>query len=210
MVQPKNQPTVQDDALSALADGQALPHEVAAACQAWRDDAQARRRWHTYHLIGDALRSQELASAPERDQAFMAALRERLADEPVVLAPAAVAPVAPARARRRLGWQGPAAVAAGFMAVAGVLTVARLPGGNPAGDAAPLAAAPQNAPVVRVGTVPLAAVPAPAVAPQASAVVVIRDPRLDRYLAAHRGLAHGLAAPQGALQQVEVLQPAAK
>jgi len=92
MVQAKNKPATEDDTLSALADGQALPHEVAAACQAWRDDERQRERWHAYHLIGDSLRSQELASAPQRDEAFLAALRQRLAAEPVVLAPAAVAP----------------------------------------------------------------------------------------------------------------------
>ncbi|EHR72902.1 negative regulator of sigma E activity [Burkholderiales bacterium JOSHI_001] len=209
MVQAKNKPATEDDTLSALADGQALPHEVAAACQAWRDDERQRERWHAYHLIGDSLRSQELASAPQRDEAFLAALRQRLAAEPVVLAPAAAAPAA-TPARRRMGWQAPAAVAAGFVAVAGVLTVARMPGGvNPGGDAKQLAIT-QPMPVVRVGTAPAPVAAAPVAAPQASTMMVIRDPRLDRYLAVHRGLANGLAAPGTGVQQVEVLQPLPK
>jgi sigma-E factor negative regulatory protein RseA len=209
MVQAKNKPATEDDTLSALVDGQALPHEVAAACQSWREDERLRERWHAYHLIGDTLRSQELASAPQRDEAFLAALRQRLAAEPVVLAPAAVV-AAPAPARRRMGWQAPAAVAAGFVAVAGVLTVARLPGNlNPAGDTKQMALS-QPAPVVRVGTAPAPVAHARVAPSQASAVMVIRDPRLDRYLAAHRGLTNGLTAPATGVQQVEVLQPLSK
>lgn len=209
MVQPMNKPATEDDTLSALVDGQALPHEVATACQAWREDERLRERWHAYHLIGDTLRSQELASAPQRDEAFLSALRQRLAAEPVVLAPAAVA-AAPAPARRRMGWQAPAAVAAGFVAVAGVLTVARLPGSlNPAGDARQIAVS-QPVPVVRVGTAPAPTAIARAVPSQAPTVMVIRDPRLDRYLAAHRGQANGLTAPATGVQQVEVLQPLSK
>src|SRR5689334_13843162 len=68
--------------LSALADGDAT-----RAFQAWRDDPDARAAWHSYQLIGDVLRSEDLACEPEADQAFLVALRARLADEPVVLAP---------------------------------------------------------------------------------------------------------------------------
>ncbi|HZF79889.1 MAG TPA: sigma-E factor negative regulatory protein, partial [Rubrivivax sp.] len=44
--------------LSALVDGD--PQSVEAACDLWRDDPQARRAWHTYHLIGDVMRSEDL------------------------------------------------------------------------------------------------------------------------------------------------------
>jgi hypothetical protein len=72
-----------------------------AGLQAWRDDARARETWHAYHLIGDVLRSEELAHAPARDEAFLAGLRQRLAAEPAILAPAPVRPAAkPARARQ--------------------------------------------------------------------------------------------------------------
>ena len=68
--------------LSALADGEA--DAAQAGCALWRDDAEARATWHTYHLIGDVLRSDDLAAQPARDAAFLAALRERLAAEPTV------------------------------------------------------------------------------------------------------------------------------
>jgi len=108
--------------LSALADGDATDGEAARAFQAWRDDAGARAAWHSYQLIGDVLRSEDLASEPRADEAFLVALRARLADEPVVLAPqpraeeaAVAAPAvanAGAAARSRARWQGPVAMAA--------------------------------------------------------------------------------------------------
>ena len=75
--------------LSALADGEVDAAAAASLAAAWRDDAMLRRRWHAYHLIGDALRSEELA-AGAGDAAFLRRLRERLDREPVVLAPVAI------------------------------------------------------------------------------------------------------------------------
>jgi sigma-E factor negative regulatory protein RseA len=168
--------------LSALADGD--PAVLPQACQLWRDDAQARRTWHTYHLIGDVMRSDELARPVAGDAAFLAALRERLAREPVVLAPSA-----PVMASRRGAWRWPTALAAGFVAVAGLLVVSRL--SEPALQA--------DAPVVAIGT------PAPATIIDASdralsprPLVIegrmLRDARLDSYLRAHREALGGIAA----------------
>ena len=117
--------------LSALADGEATASEVTEACANWCDDDGARQVWASYQLIGDVLRSEELASTAQHDH-FLSKLRQRLADEPVVLAPQAAAqvaaaaqpsaaPMTPARSRR---WSGPLAVAASFVAIlAGVLTL---------------------------------------------------------------------------------------
>lgn len=185
--------------LSALADGEAS--SLAQACQAWRDDARARETWHAYHLIGDVLRSEELAHAPARDEAFLAGLRQRLAAEPAVLAPAPLRAAAAARARQP--WLVPAAVAAGFVVVAGVLVVTRT--GQPdAAVAAPTLAAASSPGVLRVGN----AVAVPAAAP--ASTNLIRDARLDEYLRAHQAAREGVAvaAPGGGLRQVEVLVPA--
>jgi sigma-E factor negative regulatory protein RseA len=185
--------------LSALADGEAAA--VKLGCDAWRDDEQARRTWHTYHLIGDVLRSEELASEPARDAAFVAAVRLRLADEPVVLAPAALPP-----ARRRLSWLAPAAVAAGFVVVAGVLVVARI--GAPGADSAGPVLASASAPAA-----PLALVDSTA-APVGQRLLIngkmIRDAGLDNYLRAHRDMRTGSAAalPGGAMRSVDTLVPA--
>ncbi len=160
------------ESLSALADGDAAALED--ACLRWREDPEARARWHAYHLIGDVLRSDDLASPPVRDAAFLRGLRERLAAEPVVLAPPA-----PRRGRH---WLLPgAAAAAGFVAVAGVMVVLR--NGTPAPEVPVAAAAPQPGAVVPVVATP---------------EIVIRDPKLERLLAMHRGAGGGYAAVPGA------------
>ena len=170
------------EGFSALVDGELGPDGLVRACASWRSDARSRQTWHAYHLIGDVLRSDDLASHPDRDVDFLNRLRERLADEPVVLAPPAV-PAVPAIAGRRAlrHWRAGAAVAAGFVAVAGVLVVMR----SPVPQAAPeLARAPVVSPVVPVA--------ADAGVEQAAYVTdgrVMRDARLDRYLAAHQQFA---------------------
>lgn len=130
------------EALSALADGQAQASDVSRACAAWREDADARASWQAYHLIGDVMRSDDLAQGSGSAD-FLAKFRDRLAQEPVVLAPAsaqAVAAqpvVAPAPtnvvALKRRTWAGPMAVAASFVMVVGAvvtLQMGSLFGGN--------------------------------------------------------------------------------
>ena len=78
--------------MSALADGALDPYAVARACALWRTDADARATWHAYQVIGDVLRSDELAQEAAGDAAFMQALRTRMADEPTLLAPQSLAP----------------------------------------------------------------------------------------------------------------------
>lgn len=203
-------------ALSALADGETDARGAAALAALWRDQPEARACWHRYQLIGDAMRSEELAGHGA-DAAFLARLRTRLADEPVVLAPAA--PVAPARPRstaRR--WAPPAAVAAGFLAVAGALTVMRSEA--PSTTAGQLAQAPVAAPVLAVAA-PVAASAAPPVVVAAESAVerpeqvergsgpLVRDARLDRYLAAHKQFGGSSAlAPSGFLRNATYEGPA--
>lgn len=165
----------QRQALSSLIDGDLPAGEVAGIVAGFREDDQLRADWHAYHLIGDVLRSEDLAAAPARDAGFLQALRKRLdqepsrQDTPPLMAPASVPQATPADRRRWGGWlMAPAAVAAGFVVVAGVLVV------NKSLDSPPSA-----------GSV---------IAQQAPASgVLVRDVRLDRYLAAHRNLGTGLA-----------------
>lgn len=198
--------------LSALVDGELHEAAVADACGRWRNDATSRATWHAYQLIGDVLRSEDLASDAKRDSAFLTALRDRLASEPVVLAPqpmvqAAVAASAGRFARRgRWSWAAPTAVAAGFVAVAGVLVVTRGPASLPVGAQ----------PEARLAGVPLTAgfVAASAVQPaqwaESQAPVanrqVIRDAGLDRYLDAHKHFAGSaaLGVPSGLLRSATV------
>ena len=92
------------------------------------------RDWHAWHLIGDVLRSEDLASDPRVDRRLCAAIRARLRSEAVVLAPppSAAAP-SPRAAPRRLAcgraagrWRSPSAArCAGFVLVAGTFAPRR-------------------------------------------------------------------------------------
>jgi len=203
--------------LSALVDGELEANVVVQACTAWRDDAEHRSTWHAYQLIGDVLRSDDLASEPSRDVAFLSALRGRLAAEPIVLAPQPVEPAAstkhvvPGARTRGWTWVGASAAAAGFVAVAGVLVLTRAPGVSPASQpgGAPESLA-LSAPAA-AQTTPVAVVPATnTVAAEPQALVangkLIRDARLDRYLAAHKQFAgtSALGVPSGFLRSATV------
>jgi sigma-E factor negative regulatory protein RseA len=192
--------------LSALADGDATDSEAARAFQAWRDDADARSSWHAYQLIGDVLRSDDLAAEPAADEAFLVALRARLATEPVVLAPQprveetpiplpAVAQASAATVRARGRWQGPLAMAAGFLAVIGTLNIVR-PFNH--GGAAPLASSAASGPVLA------------STAPQTPAQTQAVADQLAPYLAAHRqSTMNGpFQMPGSDLRNVSLVQPA--
>ena len=180
-------------AISALVDGE--DSQAEQACRAWRDDAGSRGDWHAYHLIGEVLRSDDVRCAPKHDALFLERLRERLASEPVVLAPA---PVLPRNSWRR-AWVAPVAVAAGFVAVAGVLVVARV--AAPDGlvqDRASLVAGANSTPAS-------SAMPGALVASGA----LIRSAELDRYLAAHKQYSSTspLAMPGGIVRNVAATAP---
>lgn len=184
------------EALSALMDGEASAAEL--ACRAWRDDPGLRSDWYAYHLIGELMRSDEVHCAPQRDARFLGQLRQRLAVEPLVMAPAATA-------QQRFGrrsWVAPAAVAAGFVAVAGVLVALRV--AAPAG---------QTAEQLAQGTGQGAASGVLAAAAAASLPGaegrLIRSAELDRYLAAHRqyGNTSALVVPGGMVRNAAAAAP---
>ena len=193
--------------LSALADGELGEAAAAQACASWRGDADTRASWHTFHLIGDVLRSEDLAAAPARDAGFLAALRLRLEAEPVVLAPRPLEYSAPrgqpvaqfangVRSPSR-SWVAASVVAAGFVAVAGVVVLTRGPAVSaPDATLAQGTAGPKNA----SASAPLTASADPQVL--VANGKLIRDVRLDRYLAAHKQFADtsALGVPSGFLR----------
>ncbi|MCA0177932.1 MAG: sigma-E factor negative regulatory protein [Proteobacteria bacterium] len=170
--------------LSALCDGETAADEARLACAHWQADAQARVDWHTWAVIGDAMRAESLCASVEHDADFVQRLRERLACEPIVLAPAPLAGGA-AATRHINRWAGAGAVAAGLAVVAGAVVMLRT---QPAGERTLMAAS--NPPVP---TQPAASAAAPA------------DPALAGYLFAHRQYAP--TAMPGGVRPV-ALQPA--
>ena len=194
-----------NELISALADGQLHGAAFVQALQACADDRRSLETWHAYHLIGDVLRSGELAAGAPADR-FLARLSARLAQEPPARlaaadapAPIVVRPAAhPAANDGAFRWKMVAGVAsvAAFAAVGwSVLGTA----GSPLAPTQPqLAAVPQ-----------LAAAPQPAASADAATLltrsepgVMIRDPKLDELLAAHRqfGGPSALQMPAGFLR----------
>jgi sigma-E factor negative regulatory protein RseA len=197
--------------LSTLVDGEASRASLEQACHDWRSSADVRRDWHAYHLIGDVMRSDELSASPQRDAAFLRALRTRLAAEPVPLSPQPLpAPTAPAVIRSSSSgrrWLMPVAAAAGFAAVGVSVLVLGGGAGGPTGWGEPIAVV-QPAP----GSSLQRTVNAPVGASAPTYVLdgqIIRDARLDAYFEAHRGAAGPMpsAVPGGALRSVEILVP---
>ena len=180
--------------MSALTDGEADAAELARGCQLWAAEVSARECWHDYHLIGDVLRSQDLASRPPHDQAFIRRLSARLDVEPAVLSPAPLLRPAPTPVRRR--WVVPAALAASVMALgtaAAVWSNLDDPVSAPmlAAGPAPTAPTPTAAPAATAQSVVAQAAPAAAETVPTGARLV-RDAQLDRYLRAHRDYAAAL------------------
>src|SRR6476619_3544170 len=193
--------------LSALADGELDPAGSTTSCAAWAGGAALRADWHAWHLIGDLLRSEDLASDPRHDRDFCAQLRSRLQAEPVVLAPA---PLLADSARghsygqpRPGRWTTAGAVAAGFVLVVGTFAVLR------SGEAPPDArVAIADAPTTTAAS-PVAAPVAEATAQPVAIVAdskIIRDAQLERYLEAHKQFAgtSALGVPSAFLRSATV------
>lgn len=205
-------------ALSALLDGDASQADRALA--AFREEPAARADWHAYQIIGEAMRSDDVDCRAHHDVAFLARVRARLSDEPVVLAPARSTGSSPKSVRLagwRTAWAAPVAVAAGFIAVAGVLVVTRVaaPGGSAPEAVSTLAGGASTAPAlgglqaVSSGSLLRSSIPGAQATPTTPAGALLRSADLDRYLAAHRqySATSSLSVPGGAARNVTVAAP---
>jgi sigma-E factor negative regulatory protein RseA len=180
--------------ISALADGQLEGEAFVRGVQAAAADAHAREAWCAYHLVGEVLRTGRTStgSAPED---FLARLQVRLAAEqrPHAAVPATIQVLREQRAAAN-DWRWK--LMAGVASLAAVAAV----GWNVWGTASGTAGQPQLAsgPAAQSGVV------------EASAAPMIRDPGLDRLLAAHRqfGGAPGLGTSSGFLRNATFEGPA--
>jgi sigma-E factor negative regulatory protein RseA len=192
---------MEQELISALADGQLQGEAFARGVEVAAGDPLALEAWHTYHLIGDVLRSGEVTMGTG-PTAFLSRLQIRLQKEQR-LATAAQASVqstpsaAPGSAQRSAAndasfrWK----LVAGFASFAAIAAI----GWTVAG---PFTGRPEQAQLAEAqrGTV-LAGT---------ERGVMIRDPRLDELLAAHRqfGGASALQTPAGFLRNATFEGPA--
>lgn len=204
----------QREQLSALADGQ-LPDEEWASALDFATTDEGRETWQVYQLVGDVLRSPELARQTHDDGAFLARLRQGLAQEPLhgvpPVAAATMPPQLPEIPQPATFVPKAAANDSVFRwkmlaGVASLATVAALAWSTWSGGQAPAGqqwatAVPSAASEVASRTAPLAAAPATVTAahspahPASHPQVMLRDPRLDELLAAHQRF-HGASALQ--------------
>jgi sigma-E factor negative regulatory protein RseA len=164
--------------ISALADGQLQGEAFAVGVQA-AAGAQGREAWCAYHLVGEVLRTGR-ASAGTPPEVFLARLQRRLqAEQPVVAAALPALRTIEVQQRAAANdWRWK--LAAGVASVAAVAAV----GWNVWGSGAIGSAQPQ-----------LAGAPAGVIAVSAenASAPMMRDPRLDQLLQAHRQLGGGTA-----------------
>jgi sigma-E factor negative regulatory protein RseA len=174
--------------LSSLIDGELDAADRARCLDRLCRDEAASTEWAAWHLVGDALRSSDVAAlhAP----GFVSDLAHRLADEPTILAP----PVRGSRVRliRRFAMPGAAAAAAvAVLAVValpmlreaepGRVEVARVQGASqPAGPMIPVVAS-----VSQAAVPPLLRRPSP-----------VDGERFDVYLSAHGQMSGPIGMPR--------------
>ncbi len=210
--------------LSALADGQLRGDALAQAVAHATETEEGQATWHAYQVVGDVLRSADLADST-RDAAFLARFRQRMVaegtpqalemqpDHPAVVAAldngldnglnTSVESVVAVQAVNRR-WK--------FLAVAASVAAVSAMGWQWMGTGLVSVPAPQLAIVQPVSAAP-APDPAAQLAQGASAAtpltevagapgVMLRDPRLDELLAAHRqfGGTSALQMPAGFLR----------
>ncbi|PIF29173.1 RseA-like anti sigma(E) protein [Acidovorax sp. 56] len=191
----------QCEQLSALMDGELEGEALAEALRlAHGEGSQAT--WELYHLVGDVLRSPELAA--HASSPLLGRLREQLAQEPaaarVPLVLQSESPVVsvhvpqPAANASVFRWKMVAGIASmAAVAAIGWNSVEALRGGG-----AQLASAPVVSPASVV-----------AVSEGAGQPVMLRDPRLDELLQAHKqfGSTSALQMPAGFLRNATFEEP---
>nr|WKF56805.1 hypothetical protein HUO10_001273 [Paraburkholderia busanensis] len=190
-VSVQSQASSRSERLSAFVDGELFGEEHLNLNTFLSElNSEDRATWSSYHLIGDALRSDDLAVSPAASSAFLSGFAARLESEPHVLAPAAM-PVA----RRLLSLRRRVVPAFAVAAAAATLTWIVVPQlqGVPGGPGAQLAAVQSHGDSLQ--RVAMASVPAATVQPVAQDANIIRDASLDQYLEAHQQFAQQPVMP---------------
>jgi sigma-E factor negative regulatory protein RseA len=221
------------EALSLLADGQASNEQALHALDLWARDPAGQERWQTWHLIGDVMRSADLAPAHAPGDVFLPQLRARLQGQSIGQAqdpspdqlhgePPTRVPYGPVRPSNagRFRAHGTEKVLLAVRSMLARWWPPRGPliaGGGVAASALLLAlgltqpwedgatSSVSSLEVAKDRQVPVAAASSASADPvwRAADGQLIRDARLDEYLRAHR--AGGPAVPGGATGRFETV-----
>ena len=217
------------ESLSALMDGDAVGIERAQALSALLDDPAAQTQWHTYHVVGDVMRSADLAPNAS-GLAFLERLQVRLAAEPGLPIPSSAVDVAspagdlaavakPATHSANAGakrWGAVSgALAFGACAMVAVVLWSGAAGTDADRFSKAASAAASSSAAVLTGSLNGASTGQPgsavntAVAASPEAQVMLRDPELDALLSAHRAMGgnSALQLPSGFLRNATFERP---
>jgi sigma-E factor negative regulatory protein RseA len=184
--------------ISALCDGALPAKELAQTMADLSAHSEGVSTWHTYHVIGDVLRSEAMAPAVQ-ELDFLERLEKRLAQEPMRVVEPVPLSHAPETTRDssnasvyRWKWLAGVSFALLLSTVAAGLWKQDL---NSAGQLA----AKGNSLVAS----------APDIPSQGDGLVMIRDPELDALMAAHRQLGghSALQGPAGFLRNATLERP---
>lgn len=213
-----NQTMTVREQVSALADGHLQGEAFAQAIDAVCNEGDSRAAWQAYHMVGDVLRSGSHAPCSDTS-AFLARFQQRLAAEPVavapVLTPVAVAAAVPAQRRVEAAnepvfrWK----LVAGAASLVAVVAVSWTLVGNGAAipqTGAQIASTQQQQPAVNSvlavaatnGQQPAGATltPTRVIVGNGAPQVMLRDPRLDQLLEAHQQAGGASQMPSGFLR----------
>ncbi len=169
----------QGEALSSLIDGELPAADAGSLLTLLCSDKDLRGEWAAFHVVGDALRSTEVASA--HCSAFCARVANAIAGEPTVLAPRRL-PRASSSLRR---YFAPSLAVAASVAAIGFVAVPLMRETSPTTPVQQAASPP--APV---------ALSAAETTTRRAAATVANARAMQAYLAAHRELATGAALPR--------------
>ncbi|MEC5405311.1 RseA family anti-sigma factor [Paraburkholderia sp. MPAMCS5] len=190
-VSMQSQASSRGERLSAFVDGELFGEEHLNLDKFLSElDGEDRAAWSSYHLIGDALRSDDLAVSSTASSAFLSGFAARFESEPHLLAPAAM-PVA----QRLLALRRRVVPAFAVAAAAATLTwivVPQLQGVPSGSGVAQVASVPSHGDTMKVA---MASVPSANVMPAAQDANIIRDASLDQYLEAHQQFAQQPVMP---------------
>jgi len=180
-VSMQSQVSSRGERLSAVVDGEVFGEEHLNLDKFLSElDGDDRAAWSSYHLIGDALRSDDLAVSPAASSAFLSGFAARFDNEPHVLAPAAM-PVA----RRLLALRRRVVPAFAVAAAAATLTWIVVPQLQGVPGASQIASVQSHGDSLQR----VAMAPAAALQPVSQDANIIRDASLDQYLEAHQQFA---------------------
>ena len=199
------QDSKQREVISAMVDGHASDADLDRAMEMLACGSVGRQTWHAYHVVGDVMRG-GVSNDVRHDAAFLVrlqgALQQEAANAPVpttalagvsIVAPTPVLTSRPSANEERFSWRWVAGVAVMAVAVTAAWQTVSEP--QQRGSAPMLAQKPAAEAAPRAGAASTA-MAAQAVVGQP---VMVRDPKLDQWLAAHQqfGGASALQVPVG-------------